>query len=206
MHSSHYPARDGRDYDRQGSKTPERDRDLNRERDMHGEKDSHLHRDGRSVQDSTHHRDHDNNRQHHHPLNHNPIEFTTLYSEEYKKHNNHTNKHDDAFYDRYKDARYYDLEHQLTKSAEEVKVLQTALISKDKEVVKIKNETLRWYADSNALHKYGHGYHFHSGEFLKDLEEHRRNELKMLRENNDFKVQIINLKHEIDKIHVENEL
>lgn len=79
-------------------------------------------------------------------------------------------------------------------------------ILKEREILRLRKETLRWYSDSKALHKYGYGFHYHTGDFLKDLEEHRKAELKMLRENDDLKIKVWNLNHRIDLLETENNL
>lgn len=59
-------------------------------------------------------------------------------------------RQDNEYYNNYKDKRYLDLEEKILRLEEDVKIMQTQLILKDKEVLNIKNDTLHWYEDSVA--------------------------------------------------------
>ena len=115
-------------------------------------------------------------------------------------------RQDGDYYNSYKDKRYIELEEKILRLEEDIKIMQTQLILKDKEILKMKNDTVDWYEDSIAQTKYGHQYHFASGDFLKDLQEFRRDELKLMRENKTLKSNIWDLKRRVDHTEIENEL
>jgi len=59
-------------------------------------------------------------------------------------------RQDGDYYNSYKDKRYIELEEKILRLEEDIKIMQTQLILKDKEILKMKNDTVDWYEDSIA--------------------------------------------------------